>query len=80
MISAMIQAISLRSLTADALVQYRATECGICGVGLAWNGTGTGFPPSTSICVPVAVLSKARSVAAHLLRLRVRIPPNICRL
>jgi hypothetical protein len=42
---AMAQAVSGRSLTAEARVQFRVSPCGICG---GPNGTGAGFSPSTS--------------------------------
>jgi hypothetical protein len=38
----MVQAVSRRSLTAEARVQSRVSPCGICG---GQSGTGTGFSP-----------------------------------
>jgi hypothetical protein len=42
----MAQAVSRRSLTAEARVRTRVNPCGICG---GQNGTGTGFSPSSSV-------------------------------
>jgi hypothetical protein len=43
---AMAQAVSRRSLTAEAWVRSRLSACGICG---GQSGTRTGFSPSTSV-------------------------------
>jgi hypothetical protein len=43
---AMAQAVSHRSLTAQARIRSRLSPCGICG---GQSGTGTGFSPSTSV-------------------------------
>jgi hypothetical protein len=40
----MAQAVSRRSLTAEARIQFRFSQCGTCG---GQSGTGTGFVPST---------------------------------
>ena len=40
------QAVSRRSLTAEARARSRVGPCGICG---GRSGTGTGFSPSTSV-------------------------------
>jgi hypothetical protein len=42
----MAQAVSRRPPTAEARVLSRVGPCGICG---GRSGTGTGFPPSTSV-------------------------------
>ena len=42
----MSQAVSCRSLTAEARVQSRASLCGICG---GQSGAWTGLSPSTSV-------------------------------
>jgi hypothetical protein len=42
----MAQAVSRRPLTAEARVRSRVCPCGICG---KQSGTGTRFPPSTSV-------------------------------
>jgi hypothetical protein len=42
----MAQAVSRRSVTAEARVRSRVSPCAICG---GQRGTGTGFFPSTSV-------------------------------
>jgi hypothetical protein len=42
----MAQAVSRRSLTAEARIPSRVSPCGIYG---GQSGTRTGFPPSTSV-------------------------------
>jgi hypothetical protein len=42
----MAQAVSRRPLTAEDRFRSRVGPCGICG---GQSGTGTGFPPSTSV-------------------------------
>jgi hypothetical protein len=42
----MPQAVSRRTLTAEARVRSRISQCGVCG---GQSGTGTGFSPSTSV-------------------------------
>ena len=43
---AMAQAVSRRRLTAEARVQSRVSQCGVCG---GQSGTGTGFSPSNLV-------------------------------
>jgi hypothetical protein len=43
---ATVQAVSRRSVTAEARVRSHASPCGICG---GQSGTRTGFSPSTSV-------------------------------
>jgi hypothetical protein len=40
----MVQAVSVRPLTAQARVCAHVSPCGVCG---EQSGTGTGFPPSS---------------------------------
>jgi hypothetical protein len=42
----MAHAVSRRPPTAEARVRSRVSPCAICG---GQSGTGTGFPPSTSV-------------------------------
>ena len=49
----MAQAVSRRLLTAEARFRSRVSPCGICG---GQSGTGTGFPPNTSVS-PVNFIS-----------------------
>jgi len=42
----MTRAVSHRSLTAEARVQSQVDACEICG---GQSGTGSGFPPNTSV-------------------------------
>jgi hypothetical protein len=43
---AMAQVVSRRPLAAEAQIRARVNPCGICG---GQSGTGTGFPPSSSV-------------------------------
>jgi len=42
----MTRAVSRRSLTAEARVRFQVDACEICG---GQSGTGSGFPPNTSV-------------------------------
>jgi hypothetical protein len=49
----MAQAVSRRLLTAEARVQFQASQCGFYG---GQSGIGTGFSPSTSVS-PVSIIT-----------------------
>jgi hypothetical protein len=51
--SIVAQAISRRTLTAEALVRFRFGSCGIC---CGQSGTATGFSTSSSVS-PVSMIS-----------------------
>ena len=44
--SAMAEVVSCQPVTTETLVKFQARPCGICS---GQNGTGTGFPPNTSV-------------------------------
>jgi hypothetical protein len=54
---AMAQVVSRRPLTAEALVRARVSPCGVCG---GQSGTGTCFPPSSSVS-PVNIIPPSLS-------------------
>jgi hypothetical protein len=60
----MAQAVSRRTLTAEAVVRARVNPCGICG---KQSGTGTGFSPSCSV-FPLSISFRRRSRNSYHLR------------
>jgi hypothetical protein len=58
----MAQVISRRPLTAESRVRARVNPCGICG---GQSGTGTGFPPSSSV-FPLSIYHSTVALQTHI--------------